>query len=83
MARSGFDRLVIKPSSESGSDELVFGGQLDTHQREEWLERLSRRPERYVLEEYLPLAQVPVWAEDGLEGRALDDARIPRLGRKR
>jgi len=71
MARSGFDRLVIKPSSEGAPDELVFGGQLDAHQREDWLERLSRRPERYVLEEYLPLAQVPVWAEEGLEGRAL------------
>ena len=33
--------------------------------------RLRSRPERYVLEEYLPLAHVPVWSEHGLESRAL------------
>jgi uncharacterized circularly permuted ATP-grasp superfamily protein/uncharacterized alpha-E superfamily protein len=71
MARSRLEHLVIKPGSEGSPDELVFGGQLDAAQRNEWLERLGRRPERYVLEEYLPLAQAPVWAQDGLEGRAL------------
>lgn len=71
MVRSRFEHLVIKPSSEGAPDELVFGGQLDSRRRDEWLDRLSRRPERYVIEEYLPLAQTPVWTQNGLEGRAL------------
>ncbi len=37
----------------------------------EWHARLEAAPERYVVEEFLPLSHAPVWHDGRLESRAL------------
>ncbi len=49
----------------------VFGGILNEQERAEWRDRLRAWPERYVVEEYVPLSHSPVWQDDHLESRAL------------
>jgi uncharacterized circularly permuted ATP-grasp superfamily protein/uncharacterized alpha-E superfamily protein len=70
-ARDRLARLVIKSASDGGASDVVFGGHLEGEHRERWLDRLVHRPEQYVLEDYVPLAHVPVWTNAGLESRAL------------
>jgi uncharacterized circularly permuted ATP-grasp superfamily protein/uncharacterized alpha-E superfamily protein len=71
MVRSRLGELVIRRDGEAEPREPVFGAHLSTADRDRWIERLQTRPERYVVQEYLPLAHVPVWTENGLETRAL------------
>jgi uncharacterized circularly permuted ATP-grasp superfamily protein/uncharacterized alpha-E superfamily protein len=71
MARGRLAELVIKPVGDAISEEMVIGGRLNAEEREAWLDRLRAWPERYVLQEFLPLAHVPVWSEHGLASRAL------------
>jgi uncharacterized circularly permuted ATP-grasp superfamily protein/uncharacterized alpha-E superfamily protein len=71
LLRARLPHGVIKPALDGAGGEPVFGGQLDEAGREAWLDRLRTWPERHVLEEYLPLAHVPVWTERGVESRKL------------
>jgi uncharacterized circularly permuted ATP-grasp superfamily protein/uncharacterized alpha-E superfamily protein len=71
IARAKLPQLVIRHDADPGAVGPVFGAQLNAAEREHWLERLERSPERYVLQEYLPLAHVPVWTGAAFETRAL------------
>jgi len=71
MAATRLPDLVIKPAFPDLSMEPVFGRDLDPASRQTWIERLRERPDRYVLEEYLPLSHAPAWVEGRLQARAL------------
>jgi uncharacterized circularly permuted ATP-grasp superfamily protein/uncharacterized alpha-E superfamily protein len=71
MAEQRLHELVVKPVVDAGTAGPVFGGILNDEERAEWRDRLRAWPERYVVEEYLPLAHSPVWQDDHLESRAL------------
>jgi len=63
--------MVIKPAFPDLQMEPVFVADLDAAARAEWALRLRASPERYVLQEYLPLSHAPVWESGMLESRAL------------
>jgi uncharacterized circularly permuted ATP-grasp superfamily protein/uncharacterized alpha-E superfamily protein len=63
--------LVIKPATDAAAAGPVFGGLLNAAERAEWIDRVRSSPDRYVAEEYVPLAHAPVWMDDHLESRAL------------
>ena len=53
------------------SMEPVFLGSVDETTRQAWAERLAADPDAFVVEEFLPLSQAPVWHDDRLASRAL------------
>jgi len=71
MAERRLDELVVKPVVDAGTSGPVFGGILNADERAEWLQRLRECPERYVVEEYVPLAHSPMWQQDHLESRSV------------
>lgn len=71
VVRDRIDDLLIKPAGDVSDAEVTFGRQLSEAERDEWRRKIEATPGSYVLEEYLPLAHVPVWSDHGLESRAL------------
>jgi len=65
------DRMVLKPAFADLRMEPVFMDDLGEDARAEWRRRLLASPERYVLQEYLPLSHAPVWRGNRLESRAV------------
>ena len=64
-------QMVIKPAFPDVRMEPVFAA-ISTRAGPRRLDRrLAEAPERYVLEEYLPLSHAPVWHGGRLESRAL------------
>ena len=43
------------------SYEACLGGSLSQSQLDEWIGRITRQPEDYTVQTYIPLAQMPVW----------------------
>jgi uncharacterized circularly permuted ATP-grasp superfamily protein/uncharacterized alpha-E superfamily protein len=64
-------QMVVKPAFPDARAEPVFGAELDEAGRARWSGRVRAAPERYVLQEYLPLSHGPVWHGGRLESRAL------------
>ncbi len=65
------ERGVIKPAFLRASMQPVFTSELDVSGRKAWQARLGSSPDDYVVEEYLPLSQAPVWQNERIESRAL------------
>lgn len=70
-ARRRLERGVIKPAFVRAAMQPVFTSELDVSARRAWEERLGTSPDNYVVEEWLPLSQAPVWQDDRVEPRAL------------
>lgn len=64
-------RRAIKPAFPDTRDPTVLGPGLTAAERRAWALRLQAEPERYVLEEYVPLSHAPVWHHSRFEHRAL------------
>ena len=66
---------VIKPTYperlDQGGFQATLGRNLSVAQRDEWVGRISREPQRYTLQSYQPLSQMPTWD-------ANDPALVPR-----
>lgn len=60
---------VIKPALSAGANAPVFGRLLDASGRSSWMNRLRANPNAYVVQDYMPLSQAPVWRDGGLESR--------------
>ncbi|HXJ81782.1 MAG TPA: circularly permuted type 2 ATP-grasp protein [Candidatus Methylomirabilis sp.] len=67
----GFDGMVIKPAFPDARAKPTFADELGESARADWRRRLLASPDRYVLQEYLPLSHAPVWRGSRLESRAL------------
>ncbi len=67
--RSRIAEMVIKPAHTAAPAETLLLGDLGPEEQEEWARRLEDQPERYVLEEYLPLSHAPVWERGKLTSR--------------
>ena len=63
--------LMIKPAIPEPHSQAVDGASLDTGGHLAWIERIHMAPDRYVLEEYVPLSHVPVWHNGALISRTL------------
>ncbi|MFN7917612.1 MAG: circularly permuted type 2 ATP-grasp protein [Vicinamibacterales bacterium] len=70
-ARRRLERGVIKPAFGRAAMQPVFTSELDVSARRAWEERLGNTPDDFVVEEWLPLSQAPVWQDDHVESRAL------------
>ena len=57
--------MAIKPtypgSTTHGTFEAALGRTLTQAQRDEWVGRITRQPDRYTLQAYSPLSQMPTW----------------------
>jgi uncharacterized circularly permuted ATP-grasp superfamily protein/uncharacterized alpha-E superfamily protein len=70
-ALAGIEGMVLKPAFPDLGTAPVFLGDLDARAREEWRRRLLASPDRYLLQEHVPLSHAPVWHGDRLESRAV------------
>ncbi len=68
---SRFDRAVIKPAFPDAQSQTVMGAGLDKAERRAWAARLRAEPERFALEEHVPLSHVAAWGRGTFESRAL------------
>ena len=59
------EHMAIKPtypgSATHGTFEAALGRTLTQAQRDEWVGRITRQPDRYTLQAYTPLSQMPTW----------------------
>lgn len=60
--REHFADLVIKPAYPGQNFEPVFGSECNAEQREAILQRIEARPQAYLGQELVHLAQAPVWS---------------------
>lgn len=71
------EHMVIKPtyakSKLHGTFEATLGRSLTQAQRDEWVGRITHQPERYTLQAYAPLSQMPTWknAKEGIVPRSV------------
>ncbi|MEY4727050.1 MAG: hypothetical protein RLZ36_1677 [Pseudomonadota bacterium] len=71
------EHMVIKPtyakSTLHGTFDATLGRSLTQAQRDEWVGRITRQPERYTLQAYAPLSQMPTWknASEGVVPRSV------------
>jgi uncharacterized circularly permuted ATP-grasp superfamily protein/uncharacterized alpha-E superfamily protein len=71
------DQMVIKPtypgSVSHGSFDATLGRSLTEAQRDEWVGRITRQPDRHTLQAYVPLSQMPTWknAQEGIVARSV------------
>jgi uncharacterized circularly permuted ATP-grasp superfamily protein/uncharacterized alpha-E superfamily protein len=71
------ERMVIKPtyakSALHGSFDATLARSLTQAQRDEWVGRITRQPDRYTLQAYAPLSQMPTWknATEGIVARSV------------
>jgi uncharacterized circularly permuted ATP-grasp superfamily protein/uncharacterized alpha-E superfamily protein len=71
------DHVVIKPtypgSASHGSFDAALGRSLSESQRDEWVGRITRQPDRHTLQAYMPLSQMPTWknAQEGIVSRSV------------
>ena len=59
------EHMAIKPtypgSTTHGTFDAALGLSLTQAQRDEWVGRITRQPDRYTLQAYTPLSQMPTW----------------------
>ncbi len=71
------EHMAIKPtypgSATHGTFDAALGRTLTQAQRDEWVGRITRQPDRYTLQAYSPLSQMPTWknATEGVVQRSV------------
>ncbi len=71
------EHMAIKPtypgSATHGTFDATLGRTLTQAQRDEWVGRITRQPDRYTLQAYTPLSQMPTWknATEGVVQRSV------------
>nr|WP_233203619.1 circularly permuted type 2 ATP-grasp protein [Limnohabitans sp. B9-3] len=71
------DKMAIKPTypgmASHGSFDAALGRTLSQAQRDEWVGRITRQPDRHTLQAYVPLSQMPTWkdAQTGVVQRSV------------
>ncbi len=66
------DKLVIKPTNESGGYGILLGPKATTSEHQKYRELIRANPRNYVAQPMLALSRVPTVVHDHLEGRHVD-----------
>lgn len=69
---ANLDKLVIKPTNESGGYGILLGPRATHEQREAYRDLIRTNPRNYVAQPMLSLSRVPTLCGDHLEGRHVD-----------
>jgi uncharacterized circularly permuted ATP-grasp superfamily protein len=69
---ANLDKLVVKPTNESGGYGIVLGPRASREEREACRERILANPRNYVAQPMLSLSRVPTLVGEHLEGRHVD-----------
>lgn len=68
---ASFVHRVIRPAFPDPGEQAVLGPRLDGAARRAWSARIQAAPERFLLEEYVPLSHVPAWDGSRFVSRAV------------
>ncbi len=66
------DKLVIKPTNESGGYGILLGPHASSAEHQKYRELIRANPRNYVAQPMLSLSRVPTVVQDQLEGRHVD-----------
>ena len=66
------DKLVVKPTNESGGYGIMLGPKATREEHDKYRELIRANPRNYVAQPMLSLSQVPTVVQDRLEGRHVD-----------
>jgi uncharacterized circularly permuted ATP-grasp superfamily protein len=69
---ANIDKLVIKPTNESGGYGILLGPRATPAERERHKELIQANPRNYIAQPMLSLSRVPTIVHDHLEGRHVD-----------
>lgn len=69
---ANLDKLVIKPTNESGGYGILLGPRASREELEKYRELITNNPRNYVAQPMLSLSRVPTLCGDHLEGRHVD-----------
>ena len=69
---ANLDKLVIKPTNESGGYGIMLGPRATPAEREKYRGLIENNPRNYVAQPMLSLSRVPTIVGDRLEGRHVD-----------
>jgi uncharacterized circularly permuted ATP-grasp superfamily protein len=66
------DKLVVKPTNESGGYGLMIGPKASQAEREACADQIKAKPREYIAQPMLALSRVPSLVDDHFEGRHVD-----------
>jgi uncharacterized circularly permuted ATP-grasp superfamily protein len=69
---ANIDKLVVKPTNESGGYGIVIGPKSSAEEREKCIELIKENPRNFIAQPTLSLSRVPTIVADHLEGRHVD-----------
>ncbi len=69
---ANLDKLVVKPTNESGGYGIVLGPRASADELEQCRQRIVSNPRNFIAQPMLGLSRVPTIAGDQLEGRHVD-----------
>jgi uncharacterized circularly permuted ATP-grasp superfamily protein len=69
---ANIEKLVIKPTNESGGYGILLGPKATSDEHAKYRELIGANPRNYVAQPMLSLSQVPTIVNDQLEGRHVD-----------
>jgi uncharacterized circularly permuted ATP-grasp superfamily protein len=69
---ANLDKLVVKPTNESGGYGILMGPTASPQERERCAESIRQNPRNYIAQPMLTLSTVPTLIGDGLEPRHVD-----------
>ncbi|MBL8825371.1 MAG: circularly permuted type 2 ATP-grasp protein [Planctomycetaceae bacterium] len=69
---ANLDKLVVKPTNESGGYGILLGPRASREQLDHYRDLIRTNPRNYVAQPMLSLSRVPTLCDDHLEGRHVD-----------
>jgi len=66
------DKLVVKPTNESGGYGILIGPRATTEELRNYADQIRANPRNYIAQPVLGLSRVPTIVDDHLEGRHVD-----------
>ena len=69
---ANIDKLVIKPTNESGGYGILLGPRASREEIERYHELIQKNPRNYIAQPMLSLSRVPTVVDNRLEGRHVD-----------
>ncbi|MCO6455008.1 MAG: circularly permuted type 2 ATP-grasp protein [Pirellulaceae bacterium] len=78
---ANLDKLVVKPTNESGGYGILMGPQASAAEREECGRRIRENPRNYIAQPMLDLSTVPTIVGPSIEARHVDLRPFVLLGR--